>query len=104
MSDRKPRTPNPRTPPPPRPANPATASQDRAAADLRRAARFAEQARRDAEGCAKLASLPFRQAHAAGIDVGDATHWACVDSTRTGPTRSASSRPTPPGCGSSSGG
>jgi transposase len=32
-----------------------------------------------AEACAKLASLPIQQAHAAGIDVGDATHWVCVD-------------------------
>jgi transposase len=33
----------------------------------------------EAEACAKLASLPIQQAHAAGIDVGDATHWVCVD-------------------------
>jgi hypothetical protein len=33
----------------------------------------------EAEACAKLASLPVQQAHAAGIDVGDATHWVCVD-------------------------
>lgn len=28
---------------------------------------------------AKLASLPIQQTHAAGIDVGDATHWVCID-------------------------
>ncbi|MFN4261910.1 MAG: transposase [Gemmataceae bacterium] len=28
---------------------------------------------------AELASLPIQQAHAAGIDIGDATHWMCVD-------------------------
>lgn len=33
----------------------------------------------DAEACAKVASLPIQQAHAAGIDVGDATHWVCID-------------------------
>jgi transposase len=35
----------------------------------------------DPEACAKLASLPIQHEHAAGIDVGDATHWACVDRT-----------------------
>src|SRR5947209_465109 len=35
--------------------------------------------RREAETCARLVSLPVRQAHAAGIDVGDATHWVCID-------------------------
>jgi transposase len=45
---------------------------------------MAEQARRDAEECAKLASLPVQHAHAAGIDVGDATHWACVEATPDG--------------------
>jgi transposase len=29
--------------------------------------------------CAELASLPIQQANAAGIDVGDATHWVCVN-------------------------
>ena len=28
---------------------------------------------------AELASLPIQQTHAAGIDVGDATHWVCID-------------------------
>ena len=37
--------------------------------------------RRAAEECARLASLPVQHAHAAGIDVGDSTHWVCVDST-----------------------
>jgi transposase len=49
--------------------------------DLRRAARHAEQTRCDAEQCAKLASMPVRHDHAAGIDVGDCTHWVCVEST-----------------------
>jgi transposase len=76
MSDRKTRTPQAHTPP--------AAPQAQATADLRRAARRAEQARREAEECAKLASLPVQQAHAAGIDVGDATHWACVEATPDG--------------------
>jgi transposase len=29
--------------------------------------------------CAELAALPVRHVKAAGIDVGDATHWVCVD-------------------------
>lgn len=41
-------------------------------------------AARDAEACAELASLPIRHPHAAGIDVGDATHWVCVDHTPDG--------------------
>src|SRR5947209_17719613 len=35
--------------------------------------------RREAETCARLVSLPVRQAHAAGVADGDATHWVCVD-------------------------
>src|SRR5262249_57973489 len=38
-----------------------------------------EQLRDQAEACANLASLPIQQTHAAGLDVGDATHWVCVD-------------------------
>jgi hypothetical protein len=59
--------------PPPAPAD-----------DLRRAGRIAEQTRRQAEQCAKLAGLPVRHEHAAGIDVGDASHWACVEATPDG--------------------
>ena len=33
---------------------------------------------------AELVSLPVQHPHAAGIDVGDATHWVCVDSTPDG--------------------
>jgi transposase len=51
------------------------------AKELHRAARHADQTRRQAEQCAKLASMPVQHAHAAGIDVGDATHWACVEAT-----------------------
>jgi hypothetical protein len=32
-----------------------------------------------ATAAAQLASLPIQQTHAAGIDVGDATHWVCID-------------------------
>ena len=34
--------------------------------------------RPQAEAAAKLASLPVTHGHAAGIDVGDRTHWVCV--------------------------
>jgi len=40
--------------------------------------------RRQAEEAAKLASLPVRHPHAAGIDVGDASHWVCVEHTPDG--------------------
>lgn len=66
------------------PNNAATPTPDRqahAVADLHRAARIDEQTRRQAEQCAKLASMPVHNDHAAGIDVGDATHWVCVDAT-----------------------
>ena len=35
--------------------------------------------KRKVETPAELASLPIQQTHAAGIDVGDATHWVCID-------------------------
>ena len=73
MSVRKAKAPEAPTPPP-----------SQAAADLRRAARRAEQTRRDAEECARLASLPVQHEHACGIDVGDASHWACVEATPDG--------------------
>ena len=47
-------------------------------------ARFAERVRLLVEECAKLASLPVQHAHAAGIDVGDSSHWVCVDATPDG--------------------
>ena len=43
-----------------------------------------DRVRRESEECAKLASLPVAHTHAAGIDVGDSTHWVCVDSTPDG--------------------
>jgi len=46
--------------------------------------RFADETRREAEECARVASLPVQHAHAAGIDVGDSTHWVCVDTTPDG--------------------
>jgi hypothetical protein len=55
--------------------------------DLRRLARGAEQARRQAEDRARLAALPVRHEHAAGIDVGDACHWVCVEATPDGGDR-----------------
>jgi transposase len=75
MSDRKAPSPKVHTPQPAKPNH---------ADPLRRLARMAEHARQDAEQCAKLVSLPIQHAHAAGIDVGDATHWVCVDATADG--------------------
>ena len=40
--------------------------------------------RSKAEEAAKLASMPVRNPHAAGIDVGDRTHWVCVEHTPDG--------------------
>ena len=40
--------------------------------------------RRQAEAAARLAGLPVRHDHAAGIDVGDATHRVRVDTTPDG--------------------
>jgi transposase len=62
--------------------NPTRPAQ--AADDLRRAARIAQRLRAEAEACAHLAAQPVRHAHAAGIDVGDASHWACVEATPDG--------------------
>lgn len=56
----------------------------RAGADRRRAARVAEQVREQAEACARLATMPVQHPHAAGIDVGDTSHWVCVDHTPDG--------------------
>ena len=77
---------NPKTPAPRRRAQPAppTCSPPRPPDDLRRLARSAAQQRRAAEECAKIAALPVRHHHAAGIDAGDASHWVCVDATPDG--------------------
>jgi transposase len=72
MPARKPKT--------PRPAPTGRGQPD----DLRRAARLAEQQRRQAEDCAKIAALPVQHPHAAGIDAGDASHWVCVHATPDG--------------------
>lgn len=75
----------PLQPPPARPIVKAPkAPSPHAADDLRRAARMAEQARHEAEECAKIAAMPIQHEHAAGIDVGDATHWVCVEATPDG--------------------
>jgi transposase len=50
----------------------------------RRRQRHDDQLRRDAEAAAKLASLPVHHRHAAGIDVGDRSHWACVEAAPDG--------------------
>jgi len=43
-----------------------------------------EQTRREAVAAAEVAALPVHHTHAAGIDVGDASHWVCVESTPDG--------------------
>ena len=43
-----------------------------------------ETIRREAAACAELSTMPVQHRHAAGIDVGDASHWVCVDSTPDG--------------------
>ena len=96
MAVRQPKTRTARTPPRVHP----TQAQTNTAAEIRRAARHAEQVRRDAEDCAKVASLPVQHAHAAGIAVGDASHGVGVEATPTAPTPSANSRRTRPGCAS----
>jgi transposase len=60
------------SPPPP---------DDHTRAQRRRAARVADQTRRQAEACAQLDALPVQHRQAAGIDVGDRTHWVCVEAT-----------------------
>jgi transposase len=84
MSGFKPRPRHGRTLHPPLPVRAPTPPQAQTTTDLRRADRHAEQTRRQAEECAELASLPVQHAHAAGIDVGDASHWVCVESTPDG--------------------
>jgi transposase len=63
---------------------PQTPEQIKADNQLRHAARHAEQTRRQAQECAKLVSLPVQHDHAAGIDVGDQSHWICVEATPDG--------------------
>ena len=43
-----------------------------------------DRLRRESSAPAELASLPVIQPHAAGIDVGDSSHWVCVGSTPDG--------------------
>jgi transposase len=50
----------------------------------RRADQRQAQLRQQAEAVAKLDSLPVANRHAAGIDVGDRTHWVCVEATPDG--------------------
>ena len=72
--------------PPPKLQPQATPARRQAAA-VRGAARIAEQVREEAEACAQLASLPVQHEHAAGIDVGDASHWVCVEAAPDGSER-----------------
>src|SRR5262249_43741081 len=48
------------------------------------ARRALAEATRQAVAAAELAALPVHNPHAAGIDVGDQSHWVCVGSTPDG--------------------
>jgi transposase len=72
---------------PKHPQPPTASHPGQAAAELRRAAGITERLRAEAEACAKLAAQPVQHEHAAGIDVGDASHWVCVDATPDGSDR-----------------
>ena len=48
------------------------------------ARRALDEATRQARQAAELAALPVHHPHAAGIEVGDASHWACVACTPDG--------------------
>ena len=48
------------------------------------AASHADRVRREAEEVARLVATPVRHPHAAGIDVGDVSHWVCVEATPDG--------------------
>jgi transposase len=45
----------------------------------RRQKRFQEKLRQEAAEVAQVVSLPVQHQRAAGIDVGDASHWVCID-------------------------
>ncbi len=51
------------------------------------ARRAVAEAAREATAAAELASLPVHNPHAAGIDVGDQSHWVCVAATPDGSDR-----------------
>jgi transposase len=51
------------------------------------ARRALHEATRQARQAAELAALPVQHPHAAGIDVGDQSHWVCVASTPDGSDR-----------------
>src|SRR5947209_16743553 len=48
------------------------------------ARRALDEATRQARQAAELAAMPVHNPHAAGIDVGDTSHWACVAATPDG--------------------
>jgi transposase len=78
-----------------RQANPADKQQRQQKARQRQqrqrralqAQRAAQQAEAATAAQEKLATMPIVNAQAAGIDVGDATHWVCVEQTPDGAPR-----------------
>jgi transposase len=51
------------------------------------AQRAAQQAQAEIAAQEKLATMPIVNAHAAGVDIGDDTHWVCVEATPDGAPR-----------------
>jgi transposase len=51
------------------------------------AQRAAQEAQAETAAQEKLATMPIVNAQAAGIDIGDATHWVCVEQTPDGAPR-----------------
>ena len=52
--------------------------------ELQRLQRELSEAQQQLEAQKKMMQMPLINAHAAGIDVGDRTHWVCVDHTPDG--------------------
>ena len=61
-----------------------------------------KSARRKAPPPPDATALPVHHPHAAGIDVGDRSHWACVEAAPGGADTVREFPPTPPACASSS--
>jgi len=80
-----------KAPPTPRPARASSTAAPDAKAKTkphqrRKAKAHAKaEAKRQAE-CDKLQVLPVRNDHAAGIDIGESSHWVCVGFTDDGPS------------------
>ena len=81
---RQPKTRSPRPRPRGSPSSQPQVHPAQTTADDATRAAAAAEVRREAEACAKLASLPVKHEHAAGSAGGDASHWVCVEATPDG--------------------